>query len=441
MHIVQLTPGSGDNFYCENCLRDLTLVRAMRRLGHEVTLVPMYLPLEIRNPTPMEAAPIFFGGINVYLQQKVGLFRKTPMWLDRWLDSPLLLRPVAKLSSMTRARDLGQTTLSMLEGDNGRQKKEVERLVDWLKTLPDKPDIILLSNALLSGLAGPLRRQLGRPVVCLLQDEDGFLDGLGQPWAQRAWEKVKQNTSEINHFIAVSRYFAEVMTDRLGLRAEKVSVIMPGIEVNDFRPAAEPPDEPTIGFLARLCHDNGLDILINALFMLRRDERFRQARLMVTGGSLHSDGLFLRKVKRRIEALSLSDFVLFESDYTGTARKKFLNSLSVISVPTRKPMAYGLFAIEAMACGVPFIEPDCGVFSELAQLGAGVVYPQNNPVHLAETLRDVLSDAPRLSALRRTARQTAEKVFDVDHTAAQMVACFQDLSGQARRVRTYQEET
>jgi glycosyltransferase involved in cell wall biosynthesis len=162
---------------------------------------------------------------------------------------------------------------------------------------------------------------------------------------------------------------------------------------------------------------------------------------MVTGGSLHSDGLFLRKVKRRIEALSLSDFVLFESDYTGTARKKFLNSLSVISVPTRKPMAYGLFAIEAMACGVPFIEPDCGVFSELAQLGAGVVYPQNNPVHLAETLRDVLSDAPRLSALRRTARQTAEKVFDVDHTAAQMVACFQDLSGQARRVRTYQEET
>ena len=436
MHIVQLTPGSGDNFYCENCLRDLTLVRAMRRLGHEVTLVPMYLPLQIRKPEPLQSAPIFFGGINVYLQQKLGLFRRTPMWLDRWLDSPLLLRPIAKLSSMTRARDLGETTISMLEGANGRQRKEIERLCDWLRSLPDQPDLILLSNALLSGLAQPLRDALARPVVCLLQDEDGFLDGLGHPWAERAWQVLRQNTSDIDHFISVSRCFADVMAERMGLDTETISVIPTGIEVSDFTPAAEPPDKPTIGFLARMCHDNGLDILVNALFMLRRDERFAQARLLVTGGSLRSDAVFLRKVRRRIEALDLSDDVLFEPDYTGTARKKFLNRLSVISVPARKPMAYGLFAIEAMACGVPFIEPDTGVFSELARHGGGAAYAQNNPVHLAEMLRDVLSDQARFAQLRRRARETAETIFDIDHTAAQMAACFQTVLGQAHHAAT-----
>ena len=429
MRIVQLTPGSGDNFYCENCLRDLALVKAMRRLGHEVTLVPMYLPLQIRNPEPLGAAPIFFGGINVYLQQKLGLFRKTPPWLDRWLDSPLLLRPIAKFSSMTSARDLGETTLSMLQGADGRQGKEIDRLIDWLESQPDKPDIILLSNALLSGLAGPLRRRLNRPVVCLLQDEDGFLDGLGKPWAGSAWQLLGQNAAEIDHFIAVSRYFGDVMTQRMELNAAKVSVIPAGIELDEFTPAAEPPERPTIGFLARMCHENGLDILVNALYMLRRDERFAKARVRITGGQLRSDDAFLNKVKRRIGSLHLSDYVVFEPDYTGPARKKFLNSLSVISVPSRKPMAYGLFALEAMACGVPFVQPDKGVFSELARHGGGVVYPQNNPVHLAETLRDVLTDASRLAELRRGARQTAADVFAIDATAGQMAACFENVMG------------
>lgn len=423
MRIVQLTPGSGDNFYCENCLRDVALVRAMRALGHEVTLVPMYLPLQIRNPEPLEAAPIFFGGINVYLQQKLGLFRKMPQWLDRWLDSPLLLKSIAKYSSMTNSRDLGETTLSMLDGKDGRQNKEIDRLIDWLAGLNEKPDVIVLSNALLSGLARPLRERLKTPVVCLLQDEDGFLDGLGNPWSEQAWQKLRDNAGSIDHFISVSRYFQTVMTERIGLKTEQISVIPAGIDTQDFVPAAEPPETPTIGFLARMCYDNGLDILVNALYMLQRDERFSTVRLKITGGGTRSDDEFLNKVKLRISSQHLEDYVTFEDDYTLQARKAFLASLSVIAVPTRKPMAYGLFALEAMACGVPFVQPATGVFPELADNGGGVLYEQNNPVHLSETLRGVLSDAPRLAELRRNARKTAETIFAIEKTAAQMADC------------------
>jgi len=68
MQIIFMTPGSGDNFYCENCLRDKAVVMALRAAGHDALSVPLYLhPLmqDTRAPTDV---PIFFGGINVFLQ-------------------------------------------------------------------------------------------------------------------------------------------------------------------------------------------------------------------------------------------------------------------------------------------------------------------------------------------------------------------------------------
>ncbi|MBN1457120.1 MAG: hypothetical protein JW912_04635, partial [Sedimentisphaerales bacterium] len=186
MKIAQLTPGSGDNFYCENCKRDLSLIRALGQAGHDITMVPMYLPVADKQNLAGDS-PIFFGGINVYLQQKFSFFRKTPRWLDSMFDVPGLLRWVGKKSSMTSSKDLGETTISMLLGSEGRQVKELERLIDWLGEEENKPDIVCLSNILLGGLARRIRERLGVPIVCLLQDEDGFVDGLGEPYTSEGW--------------------------------------------------------------------------------------------------------------------------------------------------------------------------------------------------------------------------------------------------------------
>ncbi len=117
MRIVQITPSAGDSFYCENCLRDAALVKAMRKLGHDVLMIPLYLPLPIDENGSASKTPIFFGGINVYLQQKSGFFRRTPRWFDRLLDSPRLLRWIGRKAGMTSARNLGQMTISMLRGE------------------------------------------------------------------------------------------------------------------------------------------------------------------------------------------------------------------------------------------------------------------------------------------------------------------------------------
>ena len=91
MNIIQLTPGAGAMF-CGNCFRDNALVAALRKLGHSITMVPLYLPLTLDEVDQSGDTPIFFSGINVYLEQKSGLFSQTPGWLhDLFASRPLFL--------------------------------------------------------------------------------------------------------------------------------------------------------------------------------------------------------------------------------------------------------------------------------------------------------------------------------------------------------------
>ena len=423
MRILQLTPGSGDNFYCENCLRDLALVRAFQKAGHDITMVPMYLPINT-GPQPFPSqAPLFYGGVNVYLQQKLRLFQKTPRWLDRLFDGSFLLRGVGKLAGMTSAKDLGQTTLSMLQGRDGKQLKELKRLTDWLATLDPKPDVIIVSNILLAGLAPALKERLNIPVVCLLQDEEGFLDTLPEPYANQSWQLARQHAASFDALICVSDYYRQIMQKRLDI--ETMPVIPMGLDPAGFEPSSELPQVPTIGFLSKMSRDHGLDILINALHLLRRDDRLKYTMLRVTGGKGPGDKMFLKKMQNRIKAMELSDAVDYVDDYSDRSRKQFLQSISVMVLPARIPLAYGLFAMEACAASRPFVLPDLGVFSELVEkTQAGVLYHPNNPVRLAEILRSLLTDPQRMQQLGQNGRRAIETTYSIDKTVAKLTELF-----------------
>ena len=279
MKIAQITPGSGDNFYCENCLRDAALVTAIRKLEHDTLLLPMYLPMQVDEKDVPRNAPIFFGGINVYLQQKLDIFQKTPRWIDRLFDRPGLLRWAGRKAGMTSAKDLAETTISMLEGEHGRQVKELNRLVDWLAQDENKPDVVTLSNALLIGLAEPIKEKIGVPVLCLLQDEDGFLDGLTSPYTEQAWQIVTEQSKNVDLFIAVSKYFADVMRQRLNLNPERLEVVHMGIPLDDYKPRYKDPEVPTIGYLSRMCPDRGLDTLVEAFIELKKNDKLKSLSL------------------------------------------------------------------------------------------------------------------------------------------------------------------
>ena len=429
MKIIQITPSAGDSFYCENCLRDSTLVKAMIKLGHDVLMVPLYLPLSLGEPPEENMSPIFFGGVNVYLQQKSSLFRKTPRWLDRVFDSPRLLKWVGKMAGLTSAKDLGETTISMLRAEEGRQIKELNRLVEWLDTRESKPDIVCLSNILLVGLAKTIKERLGVPVVCLLQDEDGFLDGLSSPYSDQAWRTVAKRSKYVDAFVAVSRYYAEAMQERIGFSSEKVHVVYTGISLDESGPSEAGPEVPTIGFLSQMCPAKGLDVLIDAFTKLKKTEKLSNARLRVTGGRGAGDKAFLEQIKQQVDSCGVTDDVEFLPDFDAKSKIAFLRSLSVLSVPEKKPVAYGLYVLEALAAGVPVVEPASGVFPELLEItGGGLLCEPNNVQALAEAIESLLLNPDKARKLGHSGRKAICEKFDIDKTAAEMVRTYGEIA-------------
>ncbi len=428
MRIIQICPGSGDNFYCENCLRDAALVKAVRKLGHDVLMVPLYLPLQADKVEQVSNAPIFFGGVNVFLQQKLSLFRKTPRWIDRWFDSRGLLEWAGRKAGMTNARDLGETTISMLQGEHGRQVKELDRFVDWLVTEQQKPDVVCLSNVLLVGLARRIKERLDVPVVCLLQDEDGFLDGLASPYAERAWAVVHERVRDIDAFLAVSQYYGDTMRSRLKVGDGPVHVVRMGVELELYEPHERGPDVPTIGFLSRMCPERGLDKLVDAFILLKKNPGLRSVKLRIAGGRSQADEPFISRQHDKLRATGVLDDVEFLQAFDRDAKLEFLRSLSVLSVPEPQPVAYGLYVLEALAMGVPVVEPAIGCFPEtLAATGGGVLYEPNTAERLAQAMEPLLLDAQAAHELGAQGHAGMHRAFDIGHTAGEMIRVYEQI--------------
>lgn len=425
MRVVQLIPGTGGTFYCQNCMRDGALVRALRRRGVDVTLVPLYLPLNVDTEGLEEHAPVFFGGINVYLQQEFALFRKTPRWFDRLFDSDWMLRQAAARAGSTSAADLGPMTLSMLNGRLGNQHKEIERLTEWLKH-HERPDVIHASNALLLGVAAELKRDLGIPLVCSLQDEHTWLDAMPEPHRRQCWDAMSARAREVDAFIAVSEWYAGEMSARMGVSRDAVTVAPVGIEFDGIEPAAAPASPPAIGYLSRMAESLGLGVLVEAFIQLKESEDMRDVRLRLTGGRTAGDAAFVQRLEGELRRLDLHDDVDFIDRFDKAARHDFLRSLSVLSVPAPEGEAFGTFIIEALACGVPVVQPALGAFPELIEkTGGGILYDPRDEDGLRNALEQLLRDPARAHELGRRGREAAMTEYSVEAVLPRVLGVYE----------------
>lgn len=418
MRIVQLTPGAGGMF-CGACMRDNALSAALRKLGHDVTMLPLYTPLTLDEES-RSAGRVFFGGVNVYLQQKSALFRHTPGWFDKPLDNPGLLRAATRLAVKTEPEDLGELTLSVLRGEEGRQAKELNKLAAWLRKQPH-PDVLCLSNILLSGMAPRLRAALGVPIVCTLQGEDFFVDNLPSSQRDQAWELLRQRAAEIDAFIAVSRYYGGVMRERLRLPAEKVHVVHNGIDLTGYEPAPQKPTQPAIGYLARLAPEKGLRTLVEAFKILRARGKTEDARLRVAGSLTAGDEAFVRELRADLARAGLARQAEFLPNLNRRQKIAFLQSLTVFSVPATYGESFGLYVLEALACAVPVVQPRHGPFPEILEAtGGGVLCAPDDPADLAAKLEALLLDDAQRTALGVAGRQKVRAEFSVERAAREV---------------------
>ena len=412
MKIVFLTPGTG-SYYCGACMRDNALARELHRAGDDVTIAPMYLPLMLDETahTGTGEVPVFFGGINVFLQQKSALFRQTPAWFDRLLNSADLLRWAARHSHMTSARTHGEMALEMLHVDSSRLGKELEKLLSWLEHT-EKPDVVCLSTALLAAFADRLKQRLGAPVVTFFQGEDGFLDGLPEPYRTKCWAALAERLPASDLVLAPSRYYADYMCQRLRQISGAVEVIHNGIQLDGYAPAAQPPDPPVIGYLARMCREKGAELLVDAFIFLARELGDTTTRLHLAGAATAGDEPLIAELKRRLAGAGLAARVAWTPNLSREQKIEFLRGLTLFSVPAVYAEAFGLYVIEAMACGVPVVQPDAAAFTEIiAATGGGVCVPPRDAAALARAWQPLLRDPARRQALSEAGRSGVEKHF------------------------------
>lgn len=404
--------------YCGSCLHDNALAKALISLGHDALLVPMYTPIRT-DETDVSSRQLFYGGLNVYLQQLSPLFRWLPNWSDRFLSSPRLVDWVASRAMGTSAASLGALTVSMLKGNQGNQHKEAQRLSAWLSTL--KPDVVIFSNLLIAGCLEELKRQVGCPVVVMLQGDDIFYDGLIEPYREQALQELRKLAQQVDLFIVHSRDYGLRMQSMLGFADQAWKVNPLSIDPSDFCtedfnvPRKDPNQvnyQPTIGYLARLAPEKGLHLLVDAFIDIAQASHSTQVQLAVAGWLGNQHRPYWQEQLDKLAAAGLAQRLNYHGSVDRPGKLRFLRSIDVLCVPTTYHEPKGLFVLEGLAAGVPYVQPAHGAFPELhARHGGGHLFAPETPGALAERLIEVLSD---LSALRQLGADGRQKLLDND---------------------------
>lgn len=422
--IAYLTAGAG-GMICGSCLHDNTLARALIRRGVDAHLIPTYTPIRT-DEEDVSDPRVFLGGINVFLSQTVPGYRFLPSALTRLLDRPALIRWATRRASATRADSLGGLTVSMLRGTAGFQTREIEELCTWLAT-DLRPDLIVFSNVLIAGCVPRLKQMVGVPVLVTLQGDDIFLESLPEPYKGEALREIGRLVSEIDGFLVNSHYYAEFMSDYLNVPSEKMHAIPLGLDVTGFpQPngtpvpsgGKTPRSAPVIGYLARLAPEKGLHVLVDAFLELRGRQKSLNAQLHVAGWLGEHNRRYVQEQQEKVAAAGLAQDVRWVGEVDRPGKLEFLNGIDVLSVPTTYREPKGLFVLEALAAGVPVVQPDHGAFPEvLAMTGGGQLVPPNDPVRLADALESLLADEDLRRRLGSEGQVAVHSRFNADAMA------------------------
>jgi glycosyltransferase involved in cell wall biosynthesis len=437
MKILSITAGAA-GMYCGSCFRDNALAAELIARGHDAQLIPVYTPTRTDEPN-VSSHRVLFGGISVYLQQNVPLFRRLPRALDRLWDMPSVISAFADRSVTTDPALLGDLTLSMLQGTRGVLRREFDKLLEWTRDEP-APDVINLPNSLLIALAAPLRAAFGRPVCCTLQGEELFLNGLPPAYRDQAVALVREQVPHVDRFIAVSEYCARFMAEFLGIPASRLSVVPLGINMKGYEESADAPArterrEFRIGYFARVAPEKGLHILADAYIRFRRRTPDLPVRLEVAGYLAPAHERYLADVQKTLERASVGHECTYHGAVDRPRKLEFLRSLDLLSVPATYDEPKGMFVLESMAAGVPVVQPRRGAFVEMIErTGGGVLVPPDDPERLADAFFDLRHDAATLRALGQRAADGVRAQYTVAHSADRLLDVYRDVAARAQAV-------
>ncbi len=418
MHIAIITAG-GAGMFCGSCMHDNSWAKGLRAAGAEVSLLPMYTPIRV-DEEDQTSTSVFFGGLNCYLNDRFSWWQRVPRILTRWLDSPGIIRRATKGAVSNDAKLLGSMTVSMLRGEEGPHRRACEELVACVRQL--RPDVVCFSNSMLCSTLRTLKQTFTGRTYCVLQGDDIFLDGLIEPYRSQVLTLLRERAADFDGFLTHSVYYRDYMAEYLHQPVGKFHLLPLAIDcsTHDGRPKLSLGDPPTVGSFARICPEKGLDRLVEAVLLLRR--QLPNVRLRAGGylGAQHR--AYFDDVCRQAAPLGEA-FEYVGSPETKTEKIEFLKSLDVFSVPTAYREPKGLYVLEAWANGLPVVLPRHGAFPELvASTAGGLLVEPGNPQALAEALGRVLTNQGLRVELAERGQEGVRREHDLTSLARATLA-------------------
>jgi glycosyltransferase involved in cell wall biosynthesis len=324
---------------------------------------------------------------------------------------------------------------------------------------------VQLANALFLGMAGPIRRALGVPVVCGLTGEDLFLDSLEEPWHGEVLAELRRRAADADGFLAPGVDYAGRMAEILGVPRARVHVVPLGISLDGYRgtAAGEPggrggggagmtategslvtagsgatgrwsdggPAPFTVGYLARQCPEKGLHLLVDAFRLLANDWPADRPppRLLVAGWVGPRDRAWVEGLRRDLSGAGLAARAEMGGEVDRAGKLALLARLDVLSVPAVYRESKGLYVLEALAAGVPVVEPRHGAFPELIQAtGGGLLVDPGSPPALAAALRRLADDPGLARELGRRGRAAVAERYGAKAMAEATLAVYRGLA-------------
>jgi len=410
--------------YCGSCLRDNAMATELMKRGHDVLLLPVYTPTLTDEPN-VSADHVVLGGISAYLEQYIPLFRKTPRWLDRLWDSKTALNLATRRSLSTNPKMLGEMTVSVLKGEGGFQRKEIDKFIDWVKD-EAPPDVVSLPYTLLLGLAQPIKQALNAPILCTLQGEDLFLDNLQEPYRSESLNLIRDHLPYVDQFLSVSEYYADFMPGYLGIPREKIRVVPIGINPEGFELRHADRSGPfTVGFFGRIAPEKGLHLLVEAYLVARQSGELPEARLEAAGYMAPDSKSYLEAIQQRLHDAGLGNEFHYRGVLERADKIAFLRGLDVMSMPATYDEPKGVSLLEAMACGVPLVQPRRGSFTEIIErTGGGLLVQPDDPQSLANGLLQIARDRDLAADLSANGFRGVREHYTAAHMADRAMECY-----------------
>ncbi|MCD8139212.1 MAG: glycosyltransferase family 4 protein [Planctomycetaceae bacterium] len=426
MRILYLV-GGNDVLAGGATVRDSAFVRGLQDGGHDVIPVSLYGPASVEGESGYSRLflPLEHNTIRRYFPR----LAKVPSTLGLLLRRPTPVVSMTSIAVSGRRNDVrGPLAVSLLSGANKMQRREFSRLMELLDG--QTPDAVILSNTMLSGLTDALRSNLGCPIFCLTQRSDRVIEALDEPYRSDARKLVRKNARLFRMVICSSRYFAIRTTESLALPAARIRVVPPGVDAEALKNPAPRRRLPfTIGYLAPIRKDKGLDILVDAVESLVRDTSV-EPELWVAGRV--EDERYWNRLHRRLEGKTLASRHRIYGSLGGHERRDFFEGLSVFVVSSREPESRATHVLEAMAAGVPVIGPACGIIPEIFQYAnGGLLVSSEAPAWMFAQALELLASMPDTAdEMGRVGSEGIAEYFSIGCSAEKLAVLIEESLAQ-----------